>query len=184
MFFVVLCCLVVGCMQGSGEQAVGMKHFHEALKLVRPSCLRSSLGRTELSPVSWEQIGGLDEIKLKLKQVKYKQLSPQPVWWWSAWSKKIQYLSLQFVSVIFPPFCLWSVLFWVWTSRVLSGRWCTPRRLFVWVYVDPAACCSTDPQDVLRRRWSEQQPPPPTVPSCLSVVLTSTLPMWETQRRR
>lgn len=47
-----------------------MKHFQEALKSVRPSCLRGSLGRTDLSPVCWEQIGGLDEIKLKLKQVK------------------------------------------------------------------------------------------------------------------
>lgn len=46
-----------------------MQHFQEALKLVRPSCLRSSLGRTELSPVFWEQIGGLDEVKLKLQQV-------------------------------------------------------------------------------------------------------------------
>ncbi|XP_008274290.1 ATPase family gene 2 protein homolog B [Stegastes partitus] len=52
----------------SGEQAMGMKHFLEALKSVRPSCLRSSLGRTELSPVTWEQIGGLDEVKLKLRQ--------------------------------------------------------------------------------------------------------------------
>ncbi|XP_029904246.1 ATPase family gene 2 protein homolog B [Myripristis murdjan] len=54
--------------QGSEEQAVAMKHFNEALKTVRPSCLRSSLGRTELPPVSWEQIGGLDEVKLKLRQ--------------------------------------------------------------------------------------------------------------------
>ncbi|XP_071376940.1 ATPase family gene 2 protein homolog B-like, partial [Centroberyx affinis] len=54
--------------QGSGEQAVGMKHFQDALKTVRPSCLRSSLGRTELSPVCWEQIGGLEEVKLKLRQ--------------------------------------------------------------------------------------------------------------------
>ncbi|XP_010743648.3 ATPase family gene 2 protein homolog B [Larimichthys crocea] len=54
--------------KGAEEQAVVMKHFQEALKLVRPSCLRSSLGRTELSPVSWEQIGGLDEVKLKIQQ--------------------------------------------------------------------------------------------------------------------
>nr|XP_019955031.1 PREDICTED: spermatogenesis-associated protein 5-like protein 1 [Paralichthys olivaceus] len=54
--------------KGSGEQLVRMNHFQEALRLVRPSCLRSSLGRTELSPVSLEQIGGLDEVKLKLKQ--------------------------------------------------------------------------------------------------------------------
>ncbi|TKS69593.1 Spermatogenesis-associated protein 5-like protein 1 [Collichthys lucidus] len=54
--------------KGAEEQAVVMKHFQEALKLVRPSCLRSRLGRTELSPVSWEQIGGLDEVKLKIQQ--------------------------------------------------------------------------------------------------------------------
>ncbi|KAM4593433.1 ATPase family gene 2 protein homolog B [Odontesthes bonariensis] len=54
--------------KGSGEQSVDMKHFQEALKSVRPSCLRSSLGRTELSPVLWEHIGGLDEIKIKLRQ--------------------------------------------------------------------------------------------------------------------
>eukprot|EP00066_Takifugu_rubripes_P019031 XP_011608297.1 PREDICTED: spermatogenesis-associated protein 5-like protein 1 [Takifugu rubripes] len=50
------------------EQTIGMKHFQEALKVVLPSCLRGSLGRTELSPVSWEQIGGLDEVKFKLRQ--------------------------------------------------------------------------------------------------------------------
>ncbi|XP_049907985.1 spermatogenesis-associated protein 5-like protein 1 [Epinephelus moara] len=62
----------------SGEQAVGMKHFQEALKVVRPSCLRSSLGRTELSPVSWEQIGGLDEVKLKLRQsIEWPMLYPE-----------------------------------------------------------------------------------------------------------
>lgn len=46
-----------------------MKHFEEALKVVTPSCLRSSLGRTDLTPVLWDHIGGLDEVKLKLKQV-------------------------------------------------------------------------------------------------------------------
>uniref|UniRef100_UPI0037E886FA ATPase family gene 2 protein homolog B n=1 Tax=Semicossyphus pulcher TaxID=241346 RepID=UPI0037E886FA len=54
--------------KGSGEQVVRLSHFQEALKSVRPSCLRSSLGRTELSPITWEQIGGLDEVKLKLRQ--------------------------------------------------------------------------------------------------------------------
>uniref|UniRef100_A0A3P9NSL0 AFG2 AAA ATPase homolog B n=1 Tax=Poecilia reticulata TaxID=8081 RepID=A0A3P9NSL0_POERE len=50
------------------NQVVDMKHFQEALKLVGPSCLRGSLGRTELSPVLWEQIGGLEEVKTKLRQ--------------------------------------------------------------------------------------------------------------------
>ncbi|XP_062280797.1 spermatogenesis-associated protein 5-like protein 1 isoform X1 [Scomber scombrus] len=64
--------------KGSGEQAVGVKHFHEALKSVRPSCLRGSLGRTDLSLVSWEQIGGLDEIKLKLKQsIEWPMMYPE-----------------------------------------------------------------------------------------------------------
>lgn len=63
------CCCFCHCLQCSGEQLVSMKHFHEALKSVRPSCLRSSMGRTELSPVTWEQIGGLDDVKLKLRQV-------------------------------------------------------------------------------------------------------------------
>lgn len=49
-----------------------MKHFQEALRSVLPSCLRSSLGRTDLSPVSWEQIGGLNEVKLKLRQVRWE----------------------------------------------------------------------------------------------------------------
>lgn len=62
-------CLLL-LLQGSGEQAIGTKHFHEALKAVRPSCLRSSLGRTEVTPTSWAQIGGLDEVKLKLRQVR------------------------------------------------------------------------------------------------------------------
>ncbi|GLD55905.1 spermatogenesis-associated protein 5-like protein 1 [Lates japonicus] len=64
--------------KGSGEQAICMKHFQEALKLVGPSCLRSSLGRTELSPVSWEQIGGLDEVKLKLRQsIEWPMMYPE-----------------------------------------------------------------------------------------------------------
>lgn len=54
--------------KGSAERTVTATHFQEALKLVGPSCLRSSLGKTELSPVSWEQIGGLDEVKVKLRQ--------------------------------------------------------------------------------------------------------------------
>ncbi|XP_047437589.1 spermatogenesis-associated protein 5-like protein 1 [Mugil cephalus] len=54
--------------KGSGQQTVSIKHFQEALKSVGPSCLRSSLGRTDVSPVSWAQIGGLEEVKLKLRQ--------------------------------------------------------------------------------------------------------------------
>lgn len=52
----------------SKEPTLNMTHFNEALKAVRPSCLRSSLGRTDLAPVSWDQVGGLDDVKLKLRQ--------------------------------------------------------------------------------------------------------------------
>lgn len=67
---------VVAChLQGSAERTVTETHFQEALKLVGPSCLRSSVGKTELSPVSWEQIGGLDEVKVKLRQVNWTRPS-------------------------------------------------------------------------------------------------------------
>uniref|UniRef100_A0AAV2LMC2 AAA+ ATPase domain-containing protein n=1 Tax=Knipowitschia caucasica TaxID=637954 RepID=A0AAV2LMC2_KNICA len=64
--------------KGSGEQTVTMKHFTEALKTVGPSCLRSSLGKTEVAPVSWDQIGGLDSVKLKLRQsIEWPLLYPE-----------------------------------------------------------------------------------------------------------
>lgn len=67
--------------KGSGEQTVKMKHFYEALKAVGPSCLRSSLGRTDLTPVSWEQIGGLDNVKLKLIQsIEWPMRYPEAFW--------------------------------------------------------------------------------------------------------
>ncbi|KAF5880198.1 spermatogenesis-associated protein 5-like protein 1, partial [Clarias magur] len=53
---------------GGAERAVRMEHFVRALRLVPPSCLRSSVGVAEFKPVSWERIGGLEEVKLKLRQ--------------------------------------------------------------------------------------------------------------------
>ncbi|XP_051580788.1 spermatogenesis-associated protein 5-like protein 1 [Myxocyprinus asiaticus] len=58
-------------MQHSQEGAcecVEMQHFTGALRQVQPSCLRSSIGATDFKPINWEQIGGLEEVKLKLKQ--------------------------------------------------------------------------------------------------------------------
>ncbi|KAJ8247838.1 hypothetical protein GJAV_G00251100 [Gymnothorax javanicus] len=54
--------------QDFSGHAVNMKCFLEALKKVQPSCLRSSIGRTDFKPISWDQIGGLEDVKLKLKQ--------------------------------------------------------------------------------------------------------------------
>ncbi|XP_076850075.1 ATPase family gene 2 protein homolog B [Brachyhypopomus gauderio] len=50
------------------DGSVDMVHFHRALRLVPPSCLRSSVGVADFKPVSWEQIGGLEDVKFKLKQ--------------------------------------------------------------------------------------------------------------------
>ncbi|XP_005998384.2 spermatogenesis-associated protein 5-like protein 1 isoform X1 [Latimeria chalumnae] len=54
--------------QGSENHVIKMTAFHESLKKIQPSCLRSSIGLTEFHPVTWEQIGGLEDIKRKLKQ--------------------------------------------------------------------------------------------------------------------
>ncbi|XP_036591872.1 spermatogenesis-associated protein 5-like protein 1 isoform X1 [Trichosurus vulpecula] len=42
--------------------------FFEAFKKIQPSSFRSFIGLTDIKPVSWEQIGGLEDVKLKLKQ--------------------------------------------------------------------------------------------------------------------
>ncbi|XP_021500745.2 ATPase family gene 2 protein homolog B isoform X2 [Meriones unguiculatus] len=42
--------------------------FLEAFKKIQPSSFRSSIGRMDVKPVGWEQIGGLEDVKLKLKQ--------------------------------------------------------------------------------------------------------------------
>ncbi|XP_059115540.1 ATPase family gene 2 protein homolog B [Peromyscus eremicus] len=42
--------------------------FLKALKKIQPSSFRSSVGLMDIKPVGWEQIGGLEHVKLKLKQ--------------------------------------------------------------------------------------------------------------------
>lgn len=42
--------------------------FLEAFKKIQPSSLRSIIGLTDVNPIDWEQIGGLEDVKLKLKQ--------------------------------------------------------------------------------------------------------------------
>ncbi|KAK9959232.1 hypothetical protein ABG768_011300 [Culter alburnus] len=54
--------------QAGASESVSMQHFLRALRHVQPSCLRSSIGATDFKPISWEQIGGLEGVKLKLKQ--------------------------------------------------------------------------------------------------------------------
>ncbi|XP_049638486.1 ribosome biogenesis protein SPATA5L1 [Suncus etruscus] len=42
--------------------------FLEAFKKIQPSSFRSIIGLTDVNPIDWEQIGGLEDVKLKLKQ--------------------------------------------------------------------------------------------------------------------
>ncbi|XP_025977115.2 ATPase family gene 2 protein homolog B [Dromaius novaehollandiae] len=53
---------------GSTEIMINMAGFQEAFKNIQPSCFRGAIGLTECKPVTWEQIGGLEDVKLKLKQ--------------------------------------------------------------------------------------------------------------------
>ncbi|KAL8197252.1 UNVERIFIED_CONTAM: spermatogenesis-associated protein 5-like protein 1 [Gekko kuhli] len=48
--------------------AVNMLDFCEALKKIRPSSFRNSIGLSDFKPVPWDRIGGLEDVKLKLKQ--------------------------------------------------------------------------------------------------------------------
>ncbi|NWU61882.1 SPA5L protein, partial [Pterocles burchelli] len=52
----------------STETAINMSDFQEAFKKIQPSSFRSAIGLTDFKPVTWEQIGGLEDVKLKLKQ--------------------------------------------------------------------------------------------------------------------
>ncbi|KAL0603198.1 Spermatogenesis-associated protein 5-like protein 1 [Plecturocebus cupreus] len=42
--------------------------FLEAFKNIQPSSFRSVIGLMDIKPVDWEQIGGLEDVKLKLQQ--------------------------------------------------------------------------------------------------------------------
>ncbi|XP_032199485.1 spermatogenesis-associated protein 5-like protein 1 isoform X4 [Mustela erminea] len=48
--------------------AVDEADFLEAFKKIQPSSFRNIIGLMDIKPVGWEQIGGLEDVKLKLKQ--------------------------------------------------------------------------------------------------------------------
>ncbi|XP_074956541.1 ATPase family gene 2 protein homolog B isoform X2 [Phalacrocorax aristotelis] len=52
----------------STEMVINIADFQEAFKKIQPSSFRSAIGLTECKPVTWEEIGGLEDVKLKLKQ--------------------------------------------------------------------------------------------------------------------
>ncbi|XP_066491815.1 ATPase family gene 2 protein homolog B [Tiliqua scincoides] len=47
---------------------ITMSDFYDAWKKIQPSSFRSGVGLTDFKPVTWDQIGGLEDVKLKLKQ--------------------------------------------------------------------------------------------------------------------
>ncbi|XP_068962050.1 ATPase family gene 2 protein homolog B [Petaurus breviceps papuanus] len=54
--------------KNSENPVIDAADFFEAFKKIQPSSYRSFIGLTDVKPVSWEQIGGLEDVKLKLKQ--------------------------------------------------------------------------------------------------------------------
>ncbi|XP_069481039.1 ATPase family gene 2 protein homolog B [Ambystoma mexicanum] len=54
--------------QGSAVSFINMAHFYESFKMIQPSSFRGSIGLTDCKPVLWEQIGGLEDVKLQLQQ--------------------------------------------------------------------------------------------------------------------
>ncbi|XP_027725917.1 spermatogenesis-associated protein 5-like protein 1 isoform X2 [Vombatus ursinus] len=54
--------------KNSENPVIDAADFFEAFKKIQPSSFRSFIGLTDVKPVSWEQIGGLEDVKLKLKQ--------------------------------------------------------------------------------------------------------------------
>lgn len=59
-----------GLLQNQDNPTIDETDFLEAFKKIQPSSFRSVIGLTDIKPVGWEQIGGLEDVKLKLKQVR------------------------------------------------------------------------------------------------------------------
>ncbi|XP_069839410.1 ATPase family gene 2 protein homolog B [Dendropsophus ebraccatus] len=60
--------VVLQAQQDCQVNPIRREHFYEAFKKIRPTSARSAVGQVEFKPVYWEQIGGLEDIKLVLKQ--------------------------------------------------------------------------------------------------------------------
>ena len=56
--------------QNQDNPMIDETDFLDAFKKIQPSSFRSVIGLMDIKPVGWEQIGGLEDVKLKLKQVR------------------------------------------------------------------------------------------------------------------
>ncbi|KAM8972272.1 ATPase family gene 2 protein homolog B [Pelodytes ibericus] len=59
---------VLQAHQNCEDSRINKTHFYEAFKKIRPTSARSAIGQVEFKPVYWEQIGGLEDVKVLLKQ--------------------------------------------------------------------------------------------------------------------
>ncbi|EPY89086.1 hypothetical protein CB1_000138054 [Camelus ferus] len=55
-------------LQNQDNPMIDETDFLEAFKKIQPSSFRSVIGQTDIKPVDREQIGGFEDVKLKLKQ--------------------------------------------------------------------------------------------------------------------
>ncbi|KAG9489306.1 hypothetical protein GDO78_005350 [Eleutherodactylus coqui] len=60
--------VVLRAHQDCQVNQVRREHFYEAFKKIQPTAARSAIGQVEFKQVYWDQIGGLEDIKLLLKQ--------------------------------------------------------------------------------------------------------------------
>ncbi|KAM9644878.1 ATPase family gene 2 protein homolog B [Trichechus inunguis] len=61
-------CAMLRSDKNQDSSVIDETDFLEAFKKIQPSSFRSVIGLMDIKPVGWEQIGGLDDVKLKLKQ--------------------------------------------------------------------------------------------------------------------
>ncbi|XP_029410038.1 spermatogenesis-associated protein 5-like protein 1 isoform X2 [Nannospalax galili] len=61
-------CALLHSEKNQDSPMIDETHFLEAFKKIQPSSFRGIIGLTDIKPVGWEQIGGLEDVKLKLKQ--------------------------------------------------------------------------------------------------------------------
>ena len=79
----------------------------EVLRLTAPSGFKSGIGSVELTPLSWDQIGGLQNVKKVLESA---VTQPFPVFAWPCVEKAIKKFSCKSVINIFLLQILWPLL--------------------------------------------------------------------------
>ncbi|XP_076983878.1 ATPase family gene 2 protein homolog B isoform X3 [Tamandua tetradactyla] len=67
------------CNKNQDNPLIDETDFLEALKKIQPSSFRSAIGLMDIKPVYWEEIGGLEDVKLKLKQLEFQEVFNQNV---------------------------------------------------------------------------------------------------------